>query len=298
MNELQRYHDIGAIELIVTSTLLAEVDPESSQAAKGRTYQSIGGEMLSIPWSHGMQSMPGATLRPSRMHLLHTKLFDYNLKGHALTRAIRDCLHVDQAQMNAADILVTNDKELHRAQDILKSEGASLSVTSPERALVMVKNHLNASIGTDDLQKTKGHLESLGPIVLGSNSTGNCSFTAGLSQQTLLSLRIDNGLIQIAGTLRDENGEVVIVLRPGTSPEFPIPNASLTQVGRGPLLFNSEPFGSFVVELGDRPILAVRMTHTLRAVVFAMELRDETGRIVASVERETLTLQSANLNFH
>lgn len=298
MNELQRYHDIGAIELIVTSTLPAEVDRGSSQAAKARTYQSIGGQFFSIQGVSGMQSMRGATLRPSRMQLLHTKLFGYNLKGHTLTRAIRDCLHVDQAQMNAAEILVTNDKRLHRAQDILKSEGVPLSVTSPERALVMVKEHLSASIGTDDLQKTKRHVENLGPIVLGSSSVGNCSFTAGPSQETLLSLRIDKGLLQIAGTLRDENGEVAIVLRPGTSPEFPIPKASLTQVGRGPLLVSSEPFGSFVVELGDRPILAVRMSHTLRAVVFAMELRDETGRIVASVERETLTLQGANLHFH
>jgi hypothetical protein len=42
MNELQLYHEAGAIELIVTSTLAAEVDRESSQAAKARTYQSVG----------------------------------------------------------------------------------------------------------------------------------------------------------------------------------------------------------------------------------------------------------------
>jgi hypothetical protein len=298
MNELQRYHDIGAIELIVTSTLPAEVDRGSSQAAKAKTYQSIGGQMFSIQGVPGMQSMHGATLRPSRMQLLHTKLFGYGLKGHTLTRAIRDCLHVDQAQMNAADVLVTNDKRLHRAQEILRSEDVLLFVTSPERALVMVKEHFRDSIGTDDLQSTKMHVESLGPIILGSNSVGNCSLTTGASEQTLLSFRIDNGLLQIAGNLRDENGEVAIVLRPGTSPEFPLHKASLTQVGRGPLLASREPFGSFVVNLGDRPILAVRTSHTLRAVVFAMELRDETGRVVASVEREKLTLQGANLHFH
>ena len=245
-----------------------------------------------------MQSLAGATLRQSRMQLLHTKIFGHNLKGHALTRAIRDCLHVDQAQMNAVEILVTNDKRLHRAQDILESVGVSLSVTSPENALVMIKEHLRASIGTNDLQRTKEHVDSLGPIVLGSNSVCNCSFTAGSSQETLLSLRIENGLLHIAGSLRDENGEVVIVFRPGISPEFPFPKASLTQVWRGPLLVGSESCGSFVVELGERPILAVRMSHTLRAIVFAMELRDETGQIVASVEREKFTLQGANLHFH
>lgn len=298
MNELQRYHEIGAIELIVTSTLLAEVDRGSSQATKAKTYQSIGGQLVSIQGVPGMQSILGATLRPSRMDLLHAMLFGYGLKGHTLTRALRDCLHVDQTQMNAADILVTNDKRLYRAQDILKAEGITLSVTSPEQALVIVKEHLTASVGTDDLQKIREHIQSLGPIVLGSNSVGNCSFTAGLSQQTLLSFRIDNGLLQIAGALRDENGEVAIILRPGASPEFPISKASLTQVGCGPLLISSEPFGSFVVRLGEHPIFAMRMTHTLRAVVFAMELRDETGQIIASIERETLTLQGANLNFH
>ncbi len=48
MNELQRYHEAGAIELIVTSTLAAEVDRDSSQAAKARAYQSVGGQMCSI----------------------------------------------------------------------------------------------------------------------------------------------------------------------------------------------------------------------------------------------------------
>jgi len=298
MNELQRYHDIGAIELIVTSTLPAEIDRGSSQAAKARTYQSIGGRMYSIQGVPGMQSIQGATLRPSRMQFLHSSLFGHNLTGHTLTRAIRDCLHVDQAQMNAADILVTNDKRLHRAQELLISEGVTLIVTSPERALVMVKEHLRASVGTNDLQTTKSHIEGLGPIVLGSNSVGSCSFTAETSEQPLLSLRIDNGMLKISGALRDENGEVAIVLRPGQAPEFPVPKASLTQVGRGPLLVSSEPFGSFIVELEDRPILAVRTSHTFRAVVFAMELRDETGCIVATVERETLCLQGANLHFH
>lgn len=298
MNELQRYHDIGAIELIVTSTLPAEVDSGSSQATKASTYQSIGGQMYSIHGVPGMQSMQGATLRQSRMQLLHSRLFGFNLKGHTLTRAIRDCLHVDQAQMNAADMLVTNDRRLHQAQEVLRSEGVSLTVTSPEQAVQMVKEHLRTSIGTDDLQGTKMHIESLGPIVLGSNSVGNCSLTTGSSQQPLLSLRIDGGVLEIAGALRDENGQVAIVLRPGAPPEFPFPKASLTQVGRGPLLVSSEPVGSFVVELESRPILAVRTTHTHRAVVFGMELRDETGRVVASVEREKLTLQGANLHFH
>lgn len=287
MNELQRYHEAGAIELIVTSTLAAEVDRESSQAAKARTYQSVGGHMFSIQGVPGMQSMQGATLRTSRMGLLHSGLFPHSLRGHALTRAIRDCLHVDQAQMNAADIFITSDKRLHRAQEILRSVSVPLAVASPEQALVLVKDHVRASIGTDELHRTKAHVDGLGTVILGSNSVGNCSFRAGVHADTLLAFRVENGLLHVSGTLRDEAGQVAIVLRPGSSPEFPVHKASLTQVGSGPLLVSSEPFGSFVVEMDDHPILAVRTSHTRRAVVFAMELRDDTGRVVASVQNES-----------
>jgi hypothetical protein len=297
MNELQRYHEAGAIELIVTSTLAAEVDRESSQAAKARTYQSVGGHMFSIQGVPGMQSMQGATLRPSRMGLLHSKLFPHSLRGHALTRAIRDCLHVDQAQMNAADIFVTSDKRLHRAQEVLQSVSVPLAVESPERALVLVKNHVRARIGTDDLQRTKAHVDGLGPVILGSNSVGNCSFRTDQDAESLLAFRVENGLLHVSGTLRDETGQIVIVLRPGSSPEFPVHKASLTQVARGPLLVSSEPFGSFVVEIDDHPVLAVRTSHTGRAVVFAMELRDDTGRLLAFIQNESLTLQGANFHF-
>lgn len=297
MNELQRYHEAGAIELIVTSTLAAEVDRESSQAAKARTYQSVGGRMFSIGGVPGMQSMQGATLRPSRMRLLHSKLFPHYLGGHALTRAIRDCLHVDQAQMNAADIFVTSDKRLHRAQEILQSVSVPLAVDSPERALVRVKDHVRANVGTDDLQSTKAYVDGLGPVILGSNSVGNCSFRIGQHADILIAFRVENGLLHVSGTLRDKTGQIAIVLRPGSSPEFPVHKASLTQVGRGPLLASSEPFGSFVVEIDDHPVLAVRTSHTGRAIVFAMELRDDTGRVVATVQNESLALQGANLHF-
>lgn len=297
MNELQRYHEAGAIELIVTSTLAAEVDRESLQAAKARTYQSVGGRMFSIQGVPGMQSMQGATLRQSRMELLLSKLFPHSLRGHALTRAIRDCLHVDQAQMNAADIFVTSDKRLHLAHEILQSVSVPLAVESPERALALVKDHLRASIGTDDLQRTKAHVDSLGPIILGSNSIGDCSFRTGQHAETLLAFRVDYGLLHVSGALRDVTGQIAIVLRPGSAPEFPVYTASLTQVGRGLLLVGSEPCGSFVVEIDERPALAVRTSHTGRAVVFAMELRDDTGGIVASVQNGSLTLQGASLHF-
>jgi hypothetical protein len=295
MNELQLYHEAGAIELIVTSTLAAEVDRESSQAAKARTYQSVGGRMSSIQGEPGMQSRAGATLRRSQLELLHARLFPHSLRGHALTRAVRDCLHVDQAQMNAADIFVTNDKRLHHAQEILRSVAVPLTVTSPEQALILVKDHVRDRIGTDELERTKVHIDGLGPIILGSNSIGNCSFRTGQNTDPLLAFRLENGLLQVSGALRDETGQVAIVLRPGESPEFSSHKATLTLVGSGPLLVCSESFGSFVVELDRRPVLAVRTSHIRRAVVFAMELRDNTGRLVASIQNEWLTLQGATL---
>lgn len=297
MNDLQRYHDAGAIELIATSTLAAEVDRESSQASKAKTYQTVGGRYFSIQGVPGVQSMQGATLRASRMPLLHSRLFPHALQNHARTRAIRDCLHLDQAQMNAADIFVTSDKHLFGAQEILKTVAVPLRVATPEQALILVKNHVRSVVGTDELQQTKSHVDGLGPVILGSNSTGNCSFTVGKDTDTLLALRVESGLLHVSGALRDETGQVVIILRPGSSPEFPIRKASLTQFGGGPLLASSEPFGSLIVDIDGHTVLAVRMSNTGRVIVFAMELRDETGRVVAKVENELLTLQGAHLHF-
>lgn len=297
MNELQQYHDAGAIELIITSTLAAEIDQGSSQATKAQAYQAVGGQTFSIHGIPGMQSMQGATLRSSRMQLLRSRLFPHTLHGHALTRAVRDCLHVDQAQMNAADIFVTSDKHLHGAQDILKTVSVPLAVTSPEQALTLVKDHVRARIGTDELQRITSHIDSLGPVILGSNSVGNCSLTTGQNENTLLTFRIENGILQVSGAIRDRTGQVALILRPGSPPEILIHEASVTQFGRGPLLVSSEPFGSFVVDIEGRSALAVRTNHTRRAVVFAMELRDETGRVVASIQNESLTLQGANLHF-
>jgi len=295
MVELQTYHDVGGIELIVTSTLAAEVDIDSSQANKAKSYQKIGGVTYMIQGVPGMQSMHGATLRPSQMHLLRTRLFAHSSTGHTFTRAIRDYLHIDQAQMNAADIFVTSDRRLHRAQEILKEVFVPLAVASPEAAVTLVKKHLVTSLGTSHLSEVAKLAAALGPIVLGSNSFQNCAVFYSTAGESMLALRIEDGLLKIEGNLRDERGRVAVTLHGGQAARIESPRASLTQVGKGPLLVSSEPFGSFVIDVDGSPVLAIRTNHTNRAVVFAMRLRDESGRVVASIERESLVLQGSGV---
>jgi hypothetical protein len=136
---LEEYHHAGALELIVTSTLPVELDKGSIQARKARLYQSVGAYPLFFPGEREAQSRVGAPVRSSLLHLLHTELFGRNLKGKALLRAVRDCLHLDQAQMNGADIFVTNDKRLHAAEPLLEKHSVHLAVYTPEEALAYVR---------------------------------------------------------------------------------------------------------------------------------------------------------------
>ena len=295
MNDLQRYHDIGAVELIVTSTLSAEIDPDSLQADNARQYQRVGGDVFFLDGGRA-NAVPGAPLRPSRFDQLRSGLFDAHLKGRPLTRAIRDCLHLDQAQMNLADIFVTNDKKLHDASALLRSDGIALTVASPEKALQIVKEHIAKTVGTDDPHTVASHTSSLGPVILGSTTIGSCAFCVGQEAHRLLTLKIANGRLELEGTLRDEAGAPAVILRPTAHTEVLHPRAAIRASGRGPLLVGREPYSAVVVLIGECPVLAVRTTHTLRVVVFVMNLRDEFGRSVASIEREMLTVTGAGLH--
>jgi len=297
MTALEGYHHAGALELIVTSTLPVELDEGSTQAQKARLYQSVGGYPLYFPGEKGAQSSIGAPVRQSLLHLLHQELFGQDLKGKALMRAVRDCLHLDQAQMNAADIFVTNDKRLHAAEALLGRHGVHLSIGTPEEALDRVRNYYRQTIGNDDLEKVKQAARDQGPVVLGSNSCGGCSFIAGRAEETLATIRIEGGLLHIGGRFRDERGQLLVELKPGERPVFPSPGARLTQVGGGPILVAEKPMGAAVLASDTQTYLAVRLTHTGRAVISEMELRDEAGQLVVAVQKESLVLQGANMRF-
>jgi hypothetical protein len=297
MTALEEYHHAGALELIVTSTLPIELDKGSVQARKARLYQSVGGYPLYFPGEKGAQSSVGVPVRQSLLHLLHQELFGRDLKGKALLRAVRDCLHLDQAQMNAADIFVTNDRRLHAAESLLERHGAHLSIGTPDEALDRVRNYYRQAIGDDDLEKVKEAARDQGPIILGSNSCGGCSFIAGRAEETLATIKIEDGLLRIGGRFRDEHGQLLVELKPGERPVFPGPDASLTQVGGGPILVADKPMGPAVVASDTQTYLAVRMTHTCRAVISEMKLRDDAGKLVVAVQRESFVLQGANMRF-
>ncbi len=295
MNALDEYHHAGALELIVTSTLPVELDKGSTQAQKARLYQSVGGYPLYFPGEKGAQSSIGAPVRKSLLHLLHQELFGRDLEGKALLRAVRDCLHLDQAQMNGADIFVTNDRRLHAAESFLARHGVHLSIGTPEEALERVRNYYRHAIGGDDLEKVKEASRDQGPVILGSNSCGGCSFIAGRNEETLATIKIEAGLLRIGGRFRDEHGQLLVELKPGERPVFPGPGARVTQVGGGPILIGEKPMGPAVLASDTQTYLAVRVTHTRRAVISEMELRDDAGQLVVAVQKDSLVLQGANM---
>jgi hypothetical protein len=50
--------------------------------------------------------------------------------------------------------------------------------------------------------------------------------------------------------------------------------------------------GTAVIATENRTFLAVRMSHTGRAVVSSMELRSKDGRLVGAVQQESLVLRA------
>jgi hypothetical protein len=200
--------------------------------------------------------------------------------------------------MNAADIFVTNDRQLHAAEAVLAARGVALAICTPEEALNRVRDYYLKAIGSHDLDRARKAAQEQGPVILGSNSCGNCSFFVGQpAEETLLSINIDGGLLRLGGRFRDEHGRLLIELNPGERPTFPGPDASLTQVGNGPILIGEKPMGAAVVAANGRIYLAVRMTHTRRAVIYEMQLRNTAGELVGTVQKENLVLHGANMRF-
>lgn len=294
MTELEQYHIAGAVELIVTSTLPVELDAGSIQATKAGLYQRIGAYPLHMPNHPAAQSAYGVTVRPSLLTLLHTELFGPLLQNRSIND-MRDCLHLDQAQMNAADMFVTNDKRLYAAEGVLASQGVRLAVLSPERALAYVQGYLRSTIGTDQITHTKAHMEELGPLVIGSSWLSACDLVNEKTLERLAAFKIQDGLLHVQAKIRDDSGNVQVRLSPGEQPEVFSRGTRVTMSGRGPILAGEEPANIVVVSSDSQVFLAIRTTHDHRVIVYGLELCDERGTVVASVRWGHLALQGAAL---
>jgi hypothetical protein len=86
MTTLEEYHRAGSLELIVTSTLPAELDKGSVQAQKAQLYRAVGGHLFYFGNERAAQSSIGAPVRESLLHVLEAELFGRRLKGKALLR--------------------------------------------------------------------------------------------------------------------------------------------------------------------------------------------------------------------
>jgi hypothetical protein len=113
------------------------------------------------------------------------------------------------------------------AESLLAARGVQLAVDTPEQSLARVRNYYLKTIGSEDLERVGKVAQEQGPVILGSNSCGNCSFVAGHPEEVLVSIKIDDGLLHIAGRFRDEDGQLLIELSPGKRPTFSRPGARL-----------------------------------------------------------------------
>ncbi len=297
MNELEAYHATGAIEILKTSTLPVEFSNAPQKSIKAQCYGTIGGLQAYIPNEKQAQSVWGLSLRPSLWCQIYRGLFERPLTGDAQKRALRDALHIDQAQMNAVDMFVTNDNALLAAEPLLRTHGIELAIMKPGQCLERIKQHCRESFGTAEPTKVQEKIKTKGPLILGSNSCNGCAFIALPSKEQLLRLQITDSHFFVSGTLRDENGNDVVRMAAGQRPEFLGPSGSVTQTGEGPILVGETACWSFVVMESETAVFAARTTHTGRIVIYALLLRDTTGRTVGRISGETLELTGASLAF-
>jgi hypothetical protein len=199
--------------------------------------------------------------------------------------------------MNGADIFVTNDKRLHSGTSLLATRGIQLMICAPEEALDYVSCYFARTVGAETLERVKAAAEDEGPVILGSNSCSGCSFIAVRGEENLATIEIRDDRLCIEARFRDENGQAIVELKHGQKPHFPVPGAAVTQVGEGPILVAEKPGAAATVTSDRKTHFAVRMTHTRRAVIYEMELRDQTGQSVVAVQKESLVLQGAKMTF-
>jgi hypothetical protein len=297
MNELERYYAVGAIEILKTSTLDVEFEKAPRQAIKAEKYRRIGGVHSYIAGEHGAQSQEGTCIRPSLCGEIYAGIFGDNLTGKAHRRSLRDALHIDQAQMNGADMFVTDDIALKVVEDVLRTRSIFLAVRKPGESLEFLKQYFRGKIGTDDPAELKAQFDTQGPIILGSNTSYGCVFVAAPTQEELLRLEIKDGRLCISALFRDEHGSEVIRFSPGQRPEIfgPVGDFDMYQMADGPILAGDLQCSSLVVRISRTPIFAVRVTHSARVVIYVLLLRDSGGNTVAEVRGAGLSLSGAVL---
>ncbi len=303
MNRLEEYHHAGVVEILTTSTLAADFGKAgvSPQRAKAAGYYAIGGSAQIQLSNDIVDAAVGASGRESKWWEIYKTVFseappDPNHPPDR--RAMRDAMHLDQANQHAVDFFVTEDKGLLEARDRLQKEGHSVSVCTADECLHTLERYFDDVYSTVEPDGLRAELNSGGRIIIGSNSTNYVSLAAAVDNEELLRLAVQAGEVKVNATIRDSTGETMLSIEPGREFHFASPGASVRMMrGPAPLRIGIATCKTFTVTVNDQVVLSGRVSPSGHVVFSEGRLRDRDGELVAEIKGEFLELRGSNMRF-
>ena len=283
MSELEQLHDACLIEIVCTSTM--ETDLRSApQRQKVSKYDRIyAGGQFYLTESRIPDAAVGPVLRKSRFMEIYQSVFGD--VARADLNSLRDVLHIDQCWQNMVDYFVTDDRKLYNCANM------DFTICDADRCLDNLRTYFRTTAGTSDIGKLSEKAAELGPILLGSNSSGSFECRDRSGSHSLLRVDADRHGMSVFCTIRDEQGKELVNILPEKEYEFSLGDAAVSLLaGPSPLKLGTNHCKSFAVTLGDRALLAGRIVRPGRLVIFEALLRQSDGTDAFVIHRSLFGL--------
>ena len=314
MNELERLHDLKAIEIFCTSTSNVEFRPVPLQEEKSRKYRRIGSAFASVQFEQTGQADAtwGAVSRQSRMEEIHSIVFGTRYTSNHKERTnLRDVLHLDQCWSNMIDVFITEDKTILNSRKALFERGFDFRIYKPEECVEFTRQCFCRWYGTARDRDVTNAINDLSrPIILGSNLTAPVSISIG-EERPILAVRLGKNSVLVEALFRDQRGARLLNVRPGQSYEFHQRTVQISgtrtncDVGikLGTKYYDMCSIGSRGEDQpafwssSDTVLLAAFVARSGHVVFYAGIFRDSHGEVRAIIHKEHLKLIGASLRY-
>jgi len=292
MNDLEDYHDAGLIEILKTSTLGAELDPDSSQKEKAKKYFVIGSSgIVNMGDDRDADAYCGAVSGEPQFYEYFLEIFKNKLTKESRRRAFRDCLHIDQAILNRTNYFVTKEKLLIQAGQEIQAIKNKIKILSPDDCLSELKSYFLMRHGSYDLVNLKQMLNSHGPVFFGSNSGFGLTVIDPVSDENLLSVQIREGKLIIEARIRNKNGALILEVSEGDKSQFHTGGARIKGMGRGPLVLGDMSLTQVCITNDETVYLSAYALSSSRVLFDCVNLWSFDGERYFSVDKEVMTLK-------
>ena len=286
MNELEKYHDSGLIEILRTQTLTREFENTPNYLEKAKKYRVIGGS--DHPDSY-FGAVPGGS---SKYYRYYQQIFSTRMDKESEKRAVRDCLHIDQAILNNCNFFVTQEKRLIEAGVQIEEIGGSLEILDPDSCVTKVNSYFQINYGTCDFQYLVNEFNSRGPIFLGSNSAGSISFIDPESNDVIFSCWPEEGFLILECQTWDDDQQLVLKLTKEERARIERRGIYIkASGGKGPIKVGHKEFSQIYIGTDSCPYIAARTLSSGKVLFDRIDLRSRDGKKRIVVDGESLCIE-------